>query len=132
MKSKREEYGYKRVVDLPFVEAVQRVKDALKGEGFGVLTEIDLKSKFKEKLNEEFGEYLILGACNPEFAYRALQIDIDLGLLLPCNAVVYENEGKTVVALIDADKMLSVTGSDQLAAIAGEVNQKLKRALSSI
>lgn len=130
--AKAEKYGYKQVVDLPFPEAVSRLKDALKDEGFGVLTEIDLKAKFKEKLDKDFGEYLILGACNPSLAYGALEMDIDLGLLLPCNAVVYERDGKTVIALIDAEKMLSVTGSDELAGLATEVNEKLKRAMSSI
>jgi uncharacterized protein (DUF302 family) len=130
--AKADKYGYKRVVDLPFSEAVSRLKDALKDEGFGVLTEIDLKAKFKEKLDKDFGEYLILGACNPSFAYDALEKDIDLGLLLPCNAVVYENDGKTVVALIDAEKMLSVTGNTELTDLAGEVNAKLERALSSV
>lgn len=130
--AKAEKYGYKQFVDLPFPEAVSRLKDALKNEGFGVLTEIDLKAKFKEKLDKDFGEYLILGACNPSLAYGALEMDIDLGLLLPCNAVVYERDGKTVIALIDAEKMLSVTGSDELAGLATEVNEKLKRAMSSI
>lgn len=125
-------YGFSRTVDLPFAEAVEAIKATLKDEGFGVLTEIDLKAKFKEKLDKDFGEYMILGACNPQFAFEALGKEMDLGLLLPCNATVYERDGRTVIALIDAEKMMSVTGNPELAAFAGEVNQRLKRALDRV
>ncbi|MCI0337751.1 MAG: DUF302 domain-containing protein, partial [Acidobacteria bacterium] len=101
-------YGYHRVLDIPWDTGVQRAKEALAAEGFGVLCEIDISQKLKEKLGIDFYRYLILGACNPPLAYQALQEEPDLGLLLPCNVVVYEREGRTVVSAIDADKMLSI------------------------
>jgi uncharacterized protein (DUF302 family) len=125
-------YGFSRIVEMPFADAVGRIRSTLKDEGFGVLTEIDLKAKFKEKLDKEIGEYVILGACNPGFAFQAIGMEMDLGLLLPCNAVVYEKDGKTVVALIDAEKMLGVTGSAELAGMAVEVNERLHRALINV
>jgi len=126
------EYGIKREVHLSFDAALAKAKEALKAEGFGVLTEIDLKAKFKEKLDEDFGNYIILGACNPKYAFEALGKDMDLGLLLPCNVVVYEENGSTFVAAIDAKKMLSVTGGDELERFAGDVNEMLRRAIESI
>lgn len=127
-----DKYGIKRAVPLAFEEALEKTKEALKAEGFGVLTEIDLKAKFKEKLDEDFGSYVILGACNPQYAFEALGKDMDIGLLLPCNVVVYEENSSTVVAAIDAKKMLSVTGSDELEQFAGDVNEMLRRAIESI
>lgn len=126
------DYGFRRTVELSFGDAVERIKSALKDEGFGVLTEIDMKAKFKEKLDKDFGEYVILGACNPGFAFQSLGIEIDLGLLLPCNAVVYERNGKIVIGLIDAEKMLGLTGRSELANMAKEVNSRLERALASV
>ncbi|HSI88589.1 MAG TPA: DUF302 domain-containing protein, partial [Pyrinomonadaceae bacterium] len=113
-------YGISRKVELGFEEAVSRVTETLKEEGFGVLTEIDLKAKFKEKLDKDFGEYKILGACNPGFAFEALETDIDLGLLLPCNVVVYEKDGNTTVAAIDPVKMMSVADNAELEPVAAE------------
>lgn len=132
MMESNDKYGIKRAVPLAFEEALEKTKEALKAEGFGVLTEIDLKAKFKEKLDEDFGSYVILGACNPQYAFEALGKDMDIGLLLPCNVVVYEENGSTVVAAIDAKKMLSVTGSDELEQFAGDVNEMLRRAIESI
>lgn len=132
MMESNDKYGIKRAVPLAFEEALEKTKEALKLEGFGVLTEIDLKAKFKEKLDEDFGSYVILGACNPQYAFEALGKDMDIGLLLPCNVVVYEENGSTVVAAIDAKKMLSVTGSDELEQFAGDVNEMLRRAIESI
>lgn len=126
------DYGISRTVELPFSEAVLKIKESLAAEGFGVLTEIDMKAKFKEKLGEEFENYLILGACNPSYAFKALNMDMDLGLLLPCNVVVYEKEGKTVVAAIDPVKMMSVADNADLKAIAGGVETKLRKALDRI
>ena len=125
-------YGISRDVDMGFNEAVARVTETLKDEGFGVLTEIDLKAKFKEKLDKDFGEYKILGACNPGFAFEALGTDMDLGLLLPCNVVVYEKDGNTTVAAIDPVKMMSVAESADLDKIAGEVETRLRRAIEKI
>ena len=126
------EYGYGRMLDLPFEEAVERAREALKAEGFGVLCEIDIHEKLKEKLGVDFTKYKILGACNPSLAYQALQQEMNLGLLLPCNAVVYEKEGKSFVAAIDAKKMLSIVGSGQLESVAGQVNEKLQRVIDSL
>ncbi|MBO0797875.1 MAG: DUF302 domain-containing protein [Blastocatellia bacterium] len=125
-------YGYHRVLDTPWGTTVQRVKEALSAEGFGVLCEIDISQKLREKLGIDFYRYLILGACNPPLAYQALQQEPDLGLLLPCNVAVYESEGRTVVAAIDADKMLSIVGNPQLETIAKQVNERLRRVIDSI
>jgi uncharacterized protein (DUF302 family) len=125
-------YGYGRTMDLPFESAVQRTKESLKSEGFGVLCEIDIKEKLKEKLGVDFVNYLILGACNPSLAYGALQLEMNLGLLLPCNVVVYEKDGKCFVAAIDAAKMLSVVGNSALEATAEQVNAKLRRVIDQL
>src|SRR5688572_33480700 len=103
-------FGFGKTIDLPYKEAVEKVRGALKNEGFGVLCEIDLKEKLKEKLGVDFRKYVILGACNPPLAYKTLQEEINIGLLLPCNVIVYEADesGKSVVAAIDARTMLSV------------------------
>ena len=125
-------YGFKREMDLPFYEAVQRTRTALAGEGFGVLCEIDIKEKLKEKLGVDFGNYLILGACNPPLAYEALQEEIDLGLLLPCNVVVYQEGAKTIVGVIDAARMMSVVGNERVEKTAQEVNEKLQRVIETL
>ncbi len=125
-------YGYGRIVDLPFDAAVQRAQDSLKAQGFGVLCEIDIKEKLKEKIGVDFANYVILGACNPALAYQALQQEMDLGLLLPCNVIVCEKGGKSYVAAIDAVKMLSIVGNAALEATAGQVNEKLRRVIDSI
>ncbi|MGD9589173.1 MAG: DUF302 domain-containing protein [Pyrinomonadaceae bacterium] len=125
-------YGFRRSVDLSFDEAVSRIKEALKEQGFGVLTEIDMKAKFKEKLGEEFPNYVILGACSPQHAFQALPMDMDLGLLLPCNVVVYEDRGKTIVAAVEATKMLSVAQNAELNEIAASVDEKLRQAVDAV
>ncbi len=128
-------FGYSRNVEFGFDDAVKRVKDTLKDEGFGVLSEIDIDEKLKEKLGVEFRRYKILGACNPPLAYKTLQEDLDIGLLLPCNVVVYEADegGGSVVAAIDASAMLSVVGENpKIAEVSAEVDQKLRRAVDNI
>jgi uncharacterized protein (DUF302 family) len=125
-------YGFSRALDLPFEEAIERVKETLKAEGFGVLSEINIKEKMKEKLGVEFRDYVILGACNPPIAYQALQEELALGLLLPCNVVVYEENGQSVVAAIDAVKMMSIVGNPKLEAAAVSVNEKLSRAIANL
>lgn len=119
-------YGYSRTLELPYEQAVERARDELKAEGFGVLCEIDIKEKLKEKLGVDFGNYVILGACNPPLAYQTLQEELNIGLLLPCNVVVYEDKGRSVVAAIDGVRMLSVVGNSKLEAIASQVNEKLR------
>ena len=128
-------YGFSKTIDVPYEEAVEKARAALKEEGFGVLCEIDIKEKLKEKLDVDFRNYVILGACNPPLAYKTLQQELDIGLLLPCNVIVYEADevGKSVVAAIDAKAMLSVVGNNPtLDAIASEVNEKLKRVVAQL
>ena len=125
-------YGFKREVKMPFQDAVERARTALADEGFGVLCEIDIRAKLQEKLGVDFGNYMILGACNPPLAYEALQEEIDLGLLLPCNVVVYEDGPRTIVGAIDAARMMSVVGNEGLTKTAEAVNEKLQRAIEAI
>lgn len=128
-------YGFSKTVDFPYEEAVAKTTAALKDEGFGVLCEIDIKEKLKEKLGVDFRRYTILGACDPPLAYKTLQEEINIGLLLPCNVIVYEADEarKSVVAAIDAKTMLSVVGGNAtLDAIAAEVNEKLRRVVAQV
>ncbi|HEY5883222.1 MAG TPA: DUF302 domain-containing protein [Pyrinomonadaceae bacterium] len=129
-------YGFSTTVALPYEEAVKKTKAELKKQGFGILCEIDLKEKLREKLGVDFRKYVILGACNPPLAYKTLQQEIGIGLLLPCNVIVYEADeaGKSVVAAIDAKTMLSVAGKNNVAldAVATEVNEKLKRVVAQL
>ena len=124
--------GYERQLEAPFPQVLERARKALQAEGFGVLCEIDVRAKMKEKLGVDFRNYIILGACNPPLAYEALKQDLNVGLLLPCNVVVYEEAGRTVVAAIDAQKMLSVLDNAALASAAGLVNEKLRRAVDAL
>jgi uncharacterized protein (DUF302 family) len=128
-------YGFSKTVDLPYKEAVEKVRAALKEEGFGVLSEIDIKEKLKETLGVDFRNYVILGACNPPLAYKTLQEEINIGLLLPCNFIVYEADeaGQSVVSAIDARTMLSVVGGNAtLDTVATEVNERLKRVVAQL
>jgi len=125
-------YGYGRSLEMPFRDAIERARVTLKAEGFGVLCEIDIREKLKEKLGVDFRNYVILGACNPPIAHQSLQQEVNLGLLLPCNVVVYEHEGRSVVAAIDAVKMLSIVGNPALEAAAGQVNEMLRRAIDAL
>jgi uncharacterized protein (DUF302 family) len=113
-------------------ETVAKIEAAIKTEGFGILCQIDIQAKLKEKLGVEFPKYHILGACNPPIAYRALQEEINLGLLLPCNAVVYEQGGSIHVGVVDAAKMLSVVGNPAMEAMARQVNERLRRAVDLV
>ena len=118
-------YTLSSTTERPFAEAVERVRDELKAEGFGVLCEIDVQATLKEKLGVEGEPYLILGACNPPLAHRALTAEPDLGTLLPCNVVVYERDGATHISAVDAERMLSLVGNDALAPVAVEVRGRL-------
>ena len=118
-------YTLSRATALPFADAVDRVRAELKTEGFGVLCEIDVQATLREKLGVEGEPYLILGACNPPLAHRALQAEPDLGTLLPCNVVVYERDGETRVSAIDAERMLSIVENDELGPVAAEVKARL-------
>ena len=125
-------YGMTTTIRAPRAAVRARVEAALKDEGFGILTRIDMQGTLKERIGVDIEPYEILGACNPGLARRALEVDRSLGLLLPCNAVVYEQDGRTVVGLINAEKMLEVTGRDELKPFAAEVNERLQRALASV
>jgi uncharacterized protein (DUF302 family) len=125
-------YGYVRTVAFPFADAVMRTEAALKKEGFGVLCQIDIQSKLKEKLGVDFPRYVILGACNPPLAHHALQQEIDLGLLLPCNVIVYEQADQVRIGAVDAVKMLSVVGNPAMESLARGVNEKLRRAIDEV
>jgi uncharacterized protein (DUF302 family) len=116
-----------------FDEALAKVADALKSEGFGVLTEIDVQATLEKKLGVDFRRYKILGACNPTFAHRALHESLDVGLLLPCNVVVYEqDDGATHVAAIDPLETIAARGGPALQDIARDVHDKLERAMSVV
>lgn len=127
-------YGIRKTVTLGYAEAVEKTKDALQKEGFGVLSEIDMQQKLKEKLNVDSGRYVILGACNPPLAWKALQAEREIGLLLPCNVIVYESDGgQCVVAAVDPDSMLGVVGDNAVVAeVAQDAKNRLQRALDSI
>ena len=130
----RTEYGMRTVLDLPFTEAVERTKNALTEEGFGVLSEIDMQEKLREKLGVKVDPYLILGACNPPLAYKALQAEPEIGLLLPCNVIVYTTAGgQTVVAAIDPDAMLSVVGENAaIAEVGQDARKRLQKVIASL
>lgn len=129
---KKTEYGYVVTTALPHEAAVERVKELLKDEGFGVLCDIDVAKTLHEKIGEDFRPYRILGACNPNLAHRALTEDSQLGLLLPCNVVVQEEEGHTIVSAIDTHALMSVTLNPALTPTADEVNTRLHRVLDKI
>jgi uncharacterized protein (DUF302 family) len=118
-------YTLSATTELGFTEAAERVREELEAEGFGILCEIDVQATLKEKLDVDGEPYLILGACNPPLAHRALEAEPDLGTLLPCNVVVYRRGGTTTISAIDAERMLSIVGKDELAPIAAEVRSKL-------
>jgi len=125
-------YGYSRLFDVPFRQVLDRTKEALLTEGFGVLFEIDLREKFREKLGTDFKEYVILGVCNPWLAYETLQQEIGVGLLLPCNVIVYEEQGRCAVAAIDAEKLLSVAENPKLETTAAVVNERLHKVVNAL
>jgi uncharacterized protein (DUF302 family) len=125
-------YGISKLVNLTYEEAINRVTEELKKEGFGVLTTIDVKETLKKKLGVDFDKYIILGACNPPFAYKALQAEYDLGLLLPCNVVVYERDGKVFVSAFDPMVMTQIIDNPALKEIAQEVRKKLERVIQNV
>ena len=125
-------YGLATRTDLSYEEAVEKTKAALQKEGFGILTEIDVKETLKKKLNADFRKYVILGACNPPLAYQALQKELDIGLLLPCNVIVYEEEGGSVVSAIDPVAALRIAENPALEELAREVYTRLERVLAEV
>lgn len=125
-------YGYSKELSIGFEEAVRKTKEELKKEGFGVLTEINVKEIFKQKLNVDYEDYIILGACNPLFAYNALQTEKEIGLLLPCNVIVYRENGKTHVSVIDPLKAMSIVDNPKLREVAQKVGEKLKGVVNKL
>jgi uncharacterized protein (DUF302 family) len=126
-------FGIRKTLDLGFDDALARVPEALKAEGFGVLTEIDVQATLKKKLDVDFRRYRILGACNPPFAHRALQHSLDVGMLMPCNVIVYEtDEGKTVVSAVDPMQTMAAQGDPAIRPLAAEVQAKLQRVVDSL
>jgi len=127
-------YGMSRKVDLGFDEAEEKVRATLKEQGFGILTEIDVKKALKEKIDVDFRRYKILGACNPKYAHKALTAEMEVGLLLPCNVIVYEDDdGAAHVSAIDPLSAMSVVGdNEELKGIASEIIKKLKTAIKAV
>ncbi len=127
-------YGMSVQVPLSYEQAVEKTREELAKEGFGVLTEIDVKATLKKKLDVEFRPYIILGACNPPLAHQALSAESDIGLLLPCNVIVYatDDPGKTAVAAIDPVTQLEITGNRDIGPVAEQVKERLERVLAGI
>ena len=126
------DYGFSKTVDLSFEDTINRVTEELKKEGFGVLTTIDVKDTLKNKIDVDFKKYTILGACNPPFAHKALLAEEEIGLLLPCNVIVYEKEDKSAVSFFNPALMSKVVENEALIPIADEVKEKLQRVYNSI
>jgi uncharacterized protein (DUF302 family) len=126
-----DDLGFQVRLDIPYEQAIEKTTAALKTEGFGVLTEIDVKETLKQKLDADFRRYVILGACNPPLAHRALSADLDVGLMLPCNVIVYEEGDGSVVNIIDPLVMLGIAGmgpyDPALSEVAEEANARLER-----
>jgi uncharacterized protein (DUF302 family) len=126
------DYGITVRTSAPFAQAVARVREALKAQGFGVLTEIDVQATLRDRLGQEMEQYLILGACNPPLAHRALSADRRIGLLLPCNVVIRTEAGQTVIEALDPQAMVAVTGEPSLQPVADEAARRLQAALDSL
>ena len=131
---KQQKYGFSRKIDAAFDEATERTRAALGKEGFGILSEIRIDEKLKEKLGVDFRRYVILGACNPPLAYRTLLEDIEVGLLLPCNVIVYEADDKngSVVAAIDPIEMMSMIDNAAIHQVANEVHERLQKVIAML
>ena len=126
-------YGIGKSLALPYEQAVTRTRDALQREGFGILTEIDVQATLKKKLGVDFRKYVILGACNPPLAYRGFQAELDIGLLLPCNVIVYEEDAtRSRVAILDPLVQLGIAGRPDIEPVAREARAKLERALAAL
>ncbi len=125
-------YGFSKNIDLPYEKAVDKVTEELKKEGFGVLTSIDVKETLKKKIDVDFKKYIILGACNPPLAHKALESEEQLGLLLPCNVIVYENNGGSTVSFFDPMIMTQLIDNEKLKTVAEEVQSKMKKVYEAI
>jgi len=125
-------YSLATRLDVPYEQAIEKVTAALKDEGFGILTEIDVRATLKKKLDVDFRRYVILGACNPNLAHQALQTDLEIGLLLPCNAIVYEDGDGTAVALMDPLVMMQVSDEPGLQPLGREARERLDRVMVAL
>ena len=126
-------FGLRKPLQSSYEDALERLPEALKSEGFGVLTEIDVKDTLKKKLDVDFRRYKILGACNPPFAHRALQTELEIGLLMPCNVIVYEgDDGKAVVSVVDPVQTMAAQAGGEMKELADEVRVKLGRVLDRL
>ncbi len=125
-------YGYRREVNLPYAAAVQKAREELKKEGFGVITEVDVKDTLKKKLNVDFEDYIILGACNPPFAHQALKIEKGVGVMMPCNVVLWAEKGKTVVLAAMPTMLMALVNKPELKPLAEQIEAKIKKAVDSI
>jgi len=127
------DYGYQRNVDIPFDDVESSIREELQEQGFGILTEISVDETLKEKLDQDFRRYKILGACHPPSAFKALSSELEIGLLLPCNVTIWENEDGTVtISAINAEKMLGFTQRDDLEHLSVQVNDWLKAAVDAV
>lgn len=126
------QYGFNKTTDYTFEQAIEKVTEELKKEGFGVLTTIDVKETLKKKIDVDFKKYTILGACNPKLAHSALQVEEELGLLLPCNVIVYEKDNKTVISVFDPNIMAHIIDNPKMKAVAQEVKNKLQKVLEAV
>jgi uncharacterized protein (DUF302 family) len=125
-------YGFTKELNKPYEAVVEEITAALKNEGFGILTEINIKEKLKEKLGVEFRKYIILGACSPANAYKSLQVEENIGLMLPCNVIVYEKDGKTVLSVIKPATAMQMIDNAELKKIAEHVENQLKQAFDIV
>ncbi|MDZ7859546.1 MAG: DUF302 domain-containing protein [Candidatus Krumholzibacteriota bacterium] len=130
---KQTDYSFTKIVDLSYEEAIEKVTEELKKEGFGIVSEVDFKAKLKEKLDVDFKPYKILGACNPRLAYKALQAEEQIGLMLPCNVIVYENEsGQAVVAAVDPVASMQAVDNPAMGEVAQTIQDRLKRVIEKV
>ncbi len=125
-------YGYKKQLELSYENAIEKTKESLKEFGFGVLTEIDVKATLKKKLDIDFDKYIILGACKPKMAHKALSVERDIGLMLPCNVIIYEHENKVFVSAVLPSIAMGMINNPELGDIAEEVEKSLKEVIDSI
>ena len=125
-------YGFTKEIGASFEETLDKVSEELKKEGFGILTQINVEEKFKEKLGIDFKKYIILGACNPSSAHKAILVEKNIGLMLPCNVVIYERQNKTVVSIIKPTVAMKIIGNVGLEQIASTIENKLKKVFDSI
>ena len=125
-------FGYRKQVNLSYDKALAKVKEELAREGFGVLTEVDVKATIKKKLDADFDDYVILGACNPSLAYQALQIIKDVGIMMPCNVVVFVDQGKTFIEAVTPTVLMKLIPNEKLKPLAEQIEGKLKKAVDAV